>query len=176
MGRREITTNNLKEGMSDALIELMNKKSFDKITVDEITQLAKVGRVTYFRNFKSKADLLTFKLKRLWERFAEEKSLKEKHRFAAENGAAFFEFNYGIRNFLQIIYNSGQQAAVIAAFSEIMDEDYDENPVECYSARFYSYGLFGMLDEWIRQDFYETPKQMTRIFMDKIANPNSQKC
>lgn len=173
MGRREITTNNLKECMSDALIELMSKKPFDKITVDEITQLAKVGRVTYFRNFEGRADLLTFKLKRLWERFAEEKHLKEKRRFAVENGAAFFEFNYVIREILQIIYNSGQQSAVIAAFTEIMGEDYGEDPAECYSARFYSYGLFGMLDEWIRRDFCETPKQMTRIFEDKIAKNNS---
>ena len=35
---------------------------------------------------------------------------------------------------------------------------------ECYEARFYSYGLFGFLDEWIKRGFYETPEQITELF------------
>ena len=41
---------------------------------------------------------------------------------------------------------------------------YGADPAECYEARFYSYGLFGFLDEWIKRGFYETPEQITELF------------
>ena len=35
----------------------------------------------------------------------------------------------------------------------------------CYKSSFYSYGLFGLLDEWITHGFRETPEQMNEIVM-----------
>ena len=34
----------------------------------------------------------------------------------------------------------------------------------------YSYGLFGLLDEWIKRDFQETPEEMVDIIY-KISRP-----
>ena len=34
-------------------------------------------------------------------------------------------------------------------------------PFECYKSRFYSYALFGLLDEWIKRGFHESIEQMS---------------
>ena len=79
MGASPKTTAFLKECLADALIKLLESKPVEKITIPEIAGLAGVGRTTYFRNFSSKEEVLSFKLIILWERWTEEKSI-EKYR------------------------------------------------------------------------------------------------
>ena len=163
MGRGTKTTDFLKECMADALIELMSQKPFDKITITEITTEAGVGRSTWFRNFTDKSDALTFKLIRLWERRADEHNITIRDRYAIENAREFFEFNLEYRNILQTIYAVNLQSAVYNAFYQIMVLRHSSDAEERYSARFYSYGLFGLLDEWIRRDFAESVDEMVKM-------------
>ena len=53
MRRRRETTEMLKESMGDALLDLMREKPLEKISIEEMTARADVGRVTYCRYFKS---------------------------------------------------------------------------------------------------------------------------
>ena len=49
MARGNKTTEFLKECLSDALIQLMREKDFEKISIKEIADTAGVGRATWFR-------------------------------------------------------------------------------------------------------------------------------
>ena len=85
-------------------------------------------------------------------------------RFTLKNSKDFFEFNFEIRCIVQTIYSANRQSAVYDAFYQVMMPQYGANAEECYKARFYSYGLFGLLDEWVKRGFKETPDEMVRIF------------
>lgn len=163
MGRGTKTTEFLKECMADALIELMSQKSFDKITIKEITVAAGVGRSTWFRSFTDKGDALTFKLIRLWERCTDEHNISVRDCYAIENASDFFEFNLEHRDILQTIYAVNLQSSVYNAFYQVMVLRHGVDTEERYSARFYSYGLFGLLDEWIRRDFAESVDEMVKL-------------
>ena len=54
MRRKNTTTYMMKEYITEALLQLMKKKEFEKLTIEEITSKAGVNRSTYYRNFKSK--------------------------------------------------------------------------------------------------------------------------
>lgn len=170
MSRSTRTTDFLKECLSDALIRLMREKEFEKISIKEIADTAGVGRATWFRNYKSKSEALTFKLVQLWNRFADKHAITVRNRFSLDNAADFFAFNYEIKNILQIIYGANMQSAVYDTFYTVLLPQYCFNAEECYQARFYSYGLFGFLDEWVRHDFKETTEEMTQIFYKVIEN------
>lgn len=163
MGRGTKTTEFLKECMADALIELMRQKPLDKITITEITAEAGVGRSTWFRNFTDKSDALTFKLIRLWERCADEHNISVRDRYTVDNARNFFEFNLEHSDILQTIYAANLQSAVYNAFYRVMVLRHGADKEERYSARFYSYGLFGLLDEWIRRDFAESVDEMVKL-------------
>lgn len=163
MGSNKRTTEFLKECMSDALIRLMEQKDFSKITVNEIADAAGVNRSTWFRNFKSKNEALSFKMIRLWNRWADEHGLRERKKFTLDNADDFFRFNYEYRHILRIIYASQLQSVLYDSFYQVMMPQFRSNAKECYHARFYSFGLFGMLDEWVRRDFYETPRDMAHL-------------
>lgn len=51
--------------MYDSLLELMEKTPFNKISVSNIVDKADVARLTFYRNFKSKEDILTYKGKEI---------------------------------------------------------------------------------------------------------------
>ena len=70
MRRTTATTDYLKECMGTALLELMKEKPIEKISIEEMTAKADVGRSTYFRYFKSKDEVLSFKITCLWKRFS----------------------------------------------------------------------------------------------------------
>ena len=53
MRRSTATTEYLKECMGTALLELMKEKPMEKISIEEMTAKADVGRSTYFRYFKT---------------------------------------------------------------------------------------------------------------------------
>ncbi len=169
MGGNAKTTEFLKECLADALIKLLRKKPIEKISVPEIAETAQVGRTTYFRNFSSKQEAITFKLIRVWERWADEHEISERKKFTPENGSTFFEYNYSIRDILALCYDRGLQSAVYDAFYSVMVPQAGEDVLECYSGRFYSYGLFGLLDEWIKRGFRETPQEM-QAYIYKICD------
>lgn len=168
MGASPKTTDFLKECMADALLQLMKEKQFSKITINEISDTAGVNRSTWFRNFDTKNEALTFKLKQLWHRWADEHGMKERYRYTLDNAEMFFLFNYSIRDILTEIYRSDLQSCVYNAFYQVMMPQYGSDPTECYKARFYSYGLFGLLDEWIKRGFFETSDEMAQLINEII--------
>lgn len=160
----------LRECMADALISLMAETPIQKITVERITALAGVGRATWFRNFKDKADALSFKLRCLWDRWADERGLpKERRLYTPEIAKEFFAFNYATRDLYALIYREGQQSAIYDTFYAIIMSQSKESADACYRGQFYAYGLFGMLNEWIRRDFKEPPEYITDLFFQSIC-------
>lgn len=170
MARGNKTTEFLKECLSDALIQLMREKDFEKISIKEIADTAGVGRATWFRNYTSKNEALTFKFVQVWNRWADEHAIAVRDRFDLANAKNFFQFNYEIKHILEIVYTSNMQSAIYDAFYQVMMPQYGANTKECYQARFYSYGLFGLLDEWIKRGFKESVEEMVIFFYQIIKN------
>ena len=170
MARGNKTTEFLKECLSDALIQLMREKDFEKISIKEIADTAGVGRATWFRNYTIKNEALTFKFVQVWNRWADEHAIAVRDRFDLANVKNFFQFNYEIKHILEIVYTSNMQSAIYDAFYQVMMPQYGANAKECYQARFYSYGLFGLLDEWIKRGFKESVEEMVIFFYQIIKN------
>lgn len=166
MGANPKTTAFLKECLADALIQLLETKPIGKITVPEIAALAGVGRTTYFRNFGSKTEMLSFKLLVLWDRWTEAHGVERRRSFAPENALTFFRFNYSIRPLLALLYRQNLQTALYGAFQAYLMPPRGAAPRDRYWSGFYSYGLFGLLDAWIQRGFCETPEEMAEIVKD----------
>lgn len=158
----------LKECMADALLSLMKTGEFSGITINEIAETAGVNRSTWFRNFNSKSDALTFKLVQLWYRWTKAHGVNVS-RYTVENAGDFFRFAYENRELLELMLRSGQQSAIYEAFYEIMLPQFDANAADCYNSRFYSYGLFGLLGEWSKREYHETPEELVELFYQMIS-------
>lgn len=158
-------TDFLKECMADALIRLMGTKEFSKITINEIVALAGVNRSTWFRNFSTKSEAITFKLVCLWQTWADEHKIEIRNKYTIENAETFFEYNYTIRDILRKIYDANLQTSVYSAFRIIMLQDCSVNTdsIDFYEGTFYYHALFGVLSAWIQRNFQESPEEMSTI-------------
>lgn len=90
-----------KECILTALLRLMESEPYDKISITDITNLAGVSRMAYYRNYNSKEDIL---LKQLED--AEEKLLEE---IGNENAHSIKEVLIYVSNYIQ------ENASVIRA-------------------------------------------------------------
>ena len=171
MGKRTMTTDFLKECMADSLLALMEKKEFSKITINEIAQGAGVNRSTWFRNFSTKNEALTFKLVQAWHRWEAEQGVTNRRGYTVENAGDFFRFNYENRNIILLIYRVGMQITIYDAFCQVMMPQFGAEAEEFYETRFYASGVYGMLGEWVKRDFRETPEEMAALFY-KIIQPH----
>lgn len=160
MGRGTKTTEFLKLCLSEALVQLMEEKSFDSITIDEIAAEAGVGRATYFRNFKSKEELLSFKMDMLLKKWY----AKQSQNTSAADGLKFLlEFYYSNKDFFLPIYKDEKGAEIMSTldkkfFPQIYNEENN------YQEMFYIGGINGVFEKWFKCGFKETPDEMIMIF------------
>ena len=166
MGKNAMTTEFLKECMADAIIKLLRTKPLEKITVPEIVELAGVGRTTWFRCFNSKYEALTFKLMRMWTKWAIEGNYVALDRPLTDIQTEFYEFNYQNKDLFLTLYKRNMSGIVYDAFTQVMYPKDKENEHYHYKSRFYAGGICGILDEWIKGGFKETPQELTEKTAD----------
>ena len=162
MGRRTETTEYLKECVCDALIQLMKDTPIDKIRIQEITDLAGVGRMSYFRYFQSKNDVLVFKLQRLWKQWSVE------HPCSCpigsyEHALWFFSFGYSIRPLLSLLYQQGLYDVLLRLFLQYVSLVESEPRRVLYHDMFFAYGMLGIVAEWSASGFRETPEKLAAL-------------
>lgn len=164
----------LKECIADAIIILIKEKPIEKISVDEIVKKAGVGRATYFRAFHSKREAVTFKFIKMWEQYCELNDVRVRDSFDLNNARHFFAYNYSIRHILEIVYQAGLQDAIHESFYRIvLTMEHRSDAPKLYREKFYAHGLYGLLDEWVKRGFSETPDEMAQIIVQIVSTPYS---
>ena len=167
MGRRTETTEYLKECIANALIQLMNAAPIEKIRIQEITELAGVGRMTWFRYFDSKTDALVFKLQQLWKEWIAGHPCSGRIG-SYEHALWFFSFWYSIRPLLSLLYRQNQYDVLLRVFllyASIVEGDLRR---EQYHEMFFAYGMLGIVIKWTAAGFRETPEKLTALLPNKM--------
>lgn len=170
MKRTQNTSDFLKECIADSLLRLLRTKPLESITIREITELANVSRVTYYRNFTSKEDVIEFKLDKLMTDWIEqEKAVGATS--ACELAVRFFQFFYSIRDIVQTLLQAKLSLLVlntlITHFGDILTQDCSEY----YRQIFISFGLCGVILTWMDTGMQESPEEMGKIVTEAFFPP-----
>ena len=167
MGRRTETTEYLKGRIANALIQLMNDAPIEKIRVQEITELAGVGRMTWFRYFDSKTDALVFRLQQLWKEWTDGHPCSGRIG-SYEHALWFFSFWYSVRPLLSLLCRQNQYDVLLRVFllyASIVEGDLRR---ERYHEMFFAYGMLGVVINWTATGFQETPEKLAALLPNKI--------
>lgn len=172
MNQRRNTTLFLKECMGDAIIGLMGKKEFSKITVEDIVAAAGVGRATWFRNFATKEEAISFKLNILWDKWKADYEEANQKAITWENSEYFFQYFYHYRGIYSKLYKAGLRNLIINDFIGSMEYLDNDKSYQFYHRQFYGFALFGLVDGWIERNYSETIPQMQEFVKEIITHPN----
>ncbi len=152
----------------EALFKLMKTKDIEKITVDELCAEGGIGRATYFRNFRSKDEIITAYIIMKWREYEREHRLKEHQLNDSYRVKRYFDFCYSMRKKNDLIIGQGHQGAILSAYELIMTDSDTDHSTDNYESYYLAYGLFGIFMKWARNGYAESVQDMTKIVVEKI--------
>lgn len=161
-----------KQKIADALKVLMQKKSFDKISVADITAYCDIHRQTFYYHFADKYELLNWIFhKELIAPLTQDFTLDNMYDklnsmfITMKNEQSFYQRALKIN--ADVILNYINKLAV-QEFSQTFDDiekAYNLNPKDDKEnkllAEFFGYGISGVVLDWVSRGMKETPKELT---------------
>ena len=145
----------------DVLMKLMQAKKFDKISVGELCEAAGVSRMTYYRSYNNKEDILLQHLDECFAVYLAELPVQDFFGVAL----SFFQFWQGQeRQFLIAVVRSGLSAQLMDRFygylDQIIPQMVPSEEVQPFVKSFLAGGLYKMLMDWMKTGTQAAPEEM----------------
>ena len=155
------------ECITDALFRLMKSKPLQDISITELTWVAGVGRVSFYRNFETKIDVLDQKLDLLLLDWGKDFEAKNDISYFAES---IFRHFYKYREIYLLIYRQGLSNHIYSSIRRACKLDSSSNSIERYIKSLFAGMTFGMVDEWMRNGMQESPDDIIRLIENLMPN------
>ena len=159
-----------KECILTALLRLMQENSYDSISITDITALAGVSRMAYYRNYKSKDDILIKHLEeeesKLIESLNGEKT--EDIKIIIKYVSSFFQENAMV---IKAVYDAGLNHRLSGILSKRLYSyfpDANATTQGRYAVHFYVGAIFAVFRLWFSDGMKETVDEITDMIYSLI--------
>ena len=157
----------------DALLRLMQRNSFEEITISEIAAEADVGRATFYRHFKTKDDLLVYEFKRLTDQWRAGLPALAAMPFLAR-AEAYLEFLRDNRRYITQLAEAGKLDILEKYLVAVVVKHPEGSVYETYQEYSSAYFFLGVVYVWIRRDFADSPRELMEIMLRAVDVRNRQ--
>ena len=153
----------VKMQITTALLELLKEKPLSDITVSELTNKAEIGRVSFYRNYQNKEDILKEESDRLIKEWGR---LYEANLESAPETLfpSLFDFYRDHRDFYTTLYNAGMSSIMMETIIGTIQIKPEMQNLEAYMKSFWAYGIYGWMLEWIKRGMQESGKELSTLF------------
>lgn len=161
----------------NSLLSIMEKKQYNDITVQEISEKAEYDRRTYYRYFNAKEDILRLHCSHILGEMADMMHYEESLTFKA-GIIAYFSFWKNHIDFLKLLQRNGllhfledeqdnlfYQYVGLSVQPEIPQPLETASPLSKYAFYFTSGGLWNTLVYWIKEEAQQTPEEMAEYIL-----------
>ncbi|MCL1702310.1 TetR/AcrR family transcriptional regulator [Lysinibacillus sp. Bpr_S20] len=165
----------------NTLLELMKVKEYSEITITEIVIKAQLARKTFYRNFKSKDDVLNEYVDYLFNEYI--------HKLANLDNLTnvsvtqcYFEFWQEHVSFLKLLERNSLLIYILKKYDEYLpfiqhlfpckQQNKVNDTMLKYSIAYSSGGFWKILCKWIEDDCTESPEEMGLIYNSFMEIPN----
>ena len=162
---KKLKQTNVEKKIFPALIRLLEKKEFRKITITELCVEAKISRISFYRNYNSKEDIIVHELTKalaLW-RVTFGKETPE------DAVIRFYEYLKNNKNVFQTLYRCGLIYYVFAAFYEFFGSKDSTIDIQRYNGAGYTGVIWGFVYQWVVDGMDKTPQEMLSLTKDFIS-------
>lgn len=160
----------VKNRIAVAFFKLLENCSIDEaetITISEITSKADVSRMAYYRNFKSKSDIIDYFLtEELWRKLSEDLPLNFKF-WSIEYGTKFFRLMKMHQKTLMVLKKHGYADAILSAFNRSNEDiigDMPQNSIERFKIYYAAGASYNAIIHWLEGGCKESPEDMAESF------------
>lgn len=146
----------------DALMQLIQEKKFEKISIGELCERAGVSRMTYYRSYNNKEDIF---LQHLDECFSEYREGLKVQDFYGVSFLFFTFWQERERNFLNAVVRSGLSYQLMDRFYTYLDDIIpsmvQNQEIPAFVRSFLAGGLYKMLVDWMKDGCLDKPEEMS---------------
>lgn len=162
------------ESLLGAIERLLKTKNFTEITVSELTKIAGISRMTFYRHYQNIVDVLTVGMDDVLTAFNATMD------FTQLNEATYIlqmiQFFDAHRTFVKILLQAHQQELLRQNITRVIAElsadkvlltnftDYEKG----YYAEYHAAGLMSVIVDWIEHDRPETPAELATFLSKNI--------
>ena len=181
--RPDRRTQRTRRRLSGALVELVEEKRFDDITVQNVIERAEVGRATFYSHFRDKEDLFEQQWEQFSERLAQQMDWDKAGKDSFVPVASFFQHLQEVQPFYRGLVRSRKIDAIFKSGIEYLTH-YIETalnqrlkpgarpvgvPIPILS-NYLASEFFALLKWWLDAGMPYTPESMDKIF-HRLINP-----
>ena len=166
MNKKQEANAFVKECITAALLEMMREQTFQSITITSLIQKAGVGRMSFYRNFGNKEEILRQYLNQLiiaWGKEAEKDT-------SGNFEEVLFRHYYQHKELFSLLYRDGLSYLILQNIKHVCGPKEGQTNVAAYASAWLAYGLYGWIDDWFHRGMPETPSEMGQLWLE------SQKC
>lgn len=161
MNKKQEANAFVKECITQALLEMLQKEPFDNITITDITKRAGVGRVSFYRNFESKEDVLKQMVLGIIKEVS--KSIPSSDEFHAMEIVLRKYREY--QDVFMILHDAGLGHIAMACLKDAYGPKAEQENQEAYTNAFLFYGIYGLIEEWFKRGTKEDPFELVQVLL-----------
>ena len=161
----------VKTQITNALLRLLEAYELNDLSVSQITEAAQVNRVSFYRNYESKEDIL--------KQYVHQQLRGWQDRYDAEHpaedgigemfGSLFRHFKEH-EAFYLLLNKRGLSSIILDSIKRICGPKPEHSNLEAYFAGFMSYGIFGWIDEWFARGMSESADAMAILLKGSVGD------
>ncbi|MCI9234297.1 MAG: TetR/AcrR family transcriptional regulator [Bacilli bacterium] len=150
------------EKITDTLLKLLKGYTLKEISISFLCDEAGVGRASFYRNFESKEDVLIkydTKLIKQWG-----KEYENDKNSTPESLIPSLLIHYKrYKDFYLMMYRNGLSDIVLKTILKACELEKKKTNMEAYVTSFIGYGIFGIVNEWIKRGMQETIEEILSL-------------
>lgn len=162
-----------KKWIVNSLIELMDKKPYNQITLKEIAENVDLARQTIYRNFETKEAILEYYVDGLYDEFIRIISAKSDITLN-DLLITYFEYWYRSKEFLKKLIENNVYLILLDLHLKYLNsmatneetKDLTFVSKNSYFIHYSAGGLWFVLKRWIEDGAEKTPEEMTNIILN----------
>lgn len=147
------------EYITNALFDLMKKKKYEDISITEITNKAGVGRVSFYRNFNSKEEIIKNWIEDTTYHFLKESNINYKKDSTKDFFTKLFTHLEKYKENAMLIYKANLTHLLKNEFESRILKIY-ENEYGSYKSYFLAGGIFNVYYFWLINGCKESPEEI----------------
>ena len=160
MNKKQEANAFVKECITTALLRMMETMPFDEIAITDLVKKAGVGRVSFYRNFESKKDVLEKHLVLLIKEWGKEfETLGDPQKFSDTLSRHYYKY----KDFYLLLYRQGLAEMIYETIRSACKLDEAQNNIERFFKSMIAGMIWGWIDEWMRQGMPEDPDEIALL-------------
>lgn len=157
----------VKQQLTKALLELLEERELRDIPVSAIAKAAGVHRVSFYRNYSEKEDILREYIGQLFAAWTAEYDRQEQHS-DDDLAAALFAHLDAFRDFYCLLNRRGLLRLLKEVLVSICGPKPEYPNIGAYTAAFICGGLYGWIEEWFARGSQETAEEMAELLRKRL--------